>query len=76
MSMSLIGERTRPACWRGRPRHRELSEMLADLRAFHVQIISARATKCAREGACAPQTRCYDMRREFGILLQSKFNGF
>jgi hypothetical protein len=40
------GERTRLACWRWRPRHREL---------WWFERIAARAPQFAREGACAPQ---------------------
>ena len=43
-----IGERTRLACWRWCPRHRELS----------VQPLFGEAPKRAREGACAPQNFC------------------
>ena len=48
------GKRTRLACWRWRPRHRGLFRM-GKPAPFNVKGISARAPKCAREGACAPQ---------------------
>jgi hypothetical protein len=41
------GERTRLACWRWRPRHRELFETMPRWRSF------GEAPKDAREGACA-----------------------
>src|SRR5262249_18410533 len=41
-----LGRARALACWRGRPRHRERSP----------RSILARAPKCAREGACAPQS--------------------
>jgi len=76
MSESLIGERTRLACWRWRPRHRPFSESLTDFLNWHVQSNSAGAPKCAREGACAPQTRSCGMQRELTILFQIEFNAF
>jgi hypothetical protein len=44
------GERTRLACWRWRPRHRELF-----LCNYGREVSFGEAPKGAREGACAPQ---------------------
>ncbi len=42
------GERMRLACWRWRPRHRELFQKTTRWSSF------GEAPKAAREGACAP----------------------
>ena len=77
MSESLIGERTRLACWRWLPRHRQLFEGVTDFPIWQVQSISAAAPKRARGGgARAPQTRSCGIQRELTILFQFKFNGF
>jgi orotate phosphoribosyltransferase len=71
---SALGERTRLACWRSRPRDRGLFPAAASHHTHRNS--SARAPKRAREGACAPQIMSEDLLalfRRTGALLDGHF---